>query len=97
MAQKLQSVVRTANGRVRPLVRTIEEALGLIDCDLPPELRMLPRWTFARELLVVAQRSGKKRDHMVAVRQLRQALSNEGWLAESAPRAVTLSSFWPAP
>jgi hypothetical protein len=85
MTQKLSSVVRTANGRLRPVVRTVEEALGLIDCDLPPELRMLPRWTFARELLVVALQSGKKRDHVVAVRQLRQALSNEGWLAQSEP------------
>lgn len=85
MTRRLPSIVHTANGRLRPVVRTIEEALGLIDCDLPPELRTLPRWTFARELLVVAQRSGKKRDHVVAVRQLRQALSNEGWLAQSEP------------
>jgi hypothetical protein len=85
MTQKLPVVVRTANGRMRPVVRTIEEALGLIDCDLPPELRTLPRWTFARELLVVAMNSGKKRDTAVAVRQLRHALSNEGWLAQSNP------------
>lgn len=83
MTQRLPSVVRTADGRLRPVVRTVEEALGLIDCEVPPELRTLPRWTFARELLVVALRSGKKRDHVVAVRQLRQALSNEGWLASS--------------
>jgi hypothetical protein len=84
-AQQFPDVVRTANGRLRPAVRTVEEGLGLIDCDLPPELRALPRWTFARELLVVALRSGKKRDQAVAVRQLKQALANEGWLAEPSP------------
>ena len=83
-AQEFPSMVRTADGRLRPVVRTVEEALGLIDCDLPPELRALPRWTFARELLVVAQRTGKKRDRMVAVRQLKQALANEGWLAQAS-------------
>ena len=83
MTQMLPSVVRTANGRLRPVVRTIEEALGLIDSELPPELRTLPRWTFARELLVVAMQSGKKRDTTAAMRQLRQALSNEGWLADA--------------
>jgi hypothetical protein len=31
---------------------------------------------------VQAERSGKKRDLICAVRQLRQALNNEGWLVE---------------
>ncbi|MCC7347741.1 MAG: hypothetical protein IT538_10130 [Variibacter sp.] len=81
-AQELQAPVHTACKQLRPVVRTIDEALGLIDRDLPPELRKLPRWTFARALLLEAQKTGKKRDNMLAVRQLRQALSNEGWLAE---------------
>ena len=72
--------VLTAHGGLRPVLRSIDEALGMIDCDIPPELRRLPRWTFARALLIEARRSGKKRDVIVAVRQLRQALSNEGWL-----------------
>jgi hypothetical protein len=79
---RLPVVIRTKNGRVRTAVRTIPEGLGLINQELPEELRKLSRWTFARELLEVAARSGKKRDINAAVRQLRQALSNEGWLAE---------------
>lgn len=66
----------------RAQIRTIDEALRLIDEELPAELRTLPRWTFARDLLLTAHRSNKKRDLTIAVRQLRQALSNEGWLAD---------------
>jgi hypothetical protein len=66
----------------RGVVRSIEEALRLIDEELPAELRGLPRWTFARDLLLAASRSNKKRDVTIAVRQFKQALSNEGWLAD---------------
>jgi hypothetical protein len=67
----------------RAQVRTTDEALRLIDEELPAELRALPRWTFARDLLINAGRSNKKRDLTIAVRQFKQALSNEGWLAEA--------------
>lgn len=56
-AHKLQTPVHTACRQLRPVVRTIDEALGLIDRDLPPELRKLPRWTFARALLLEAKRT----------------------------------------
>jgi hypothetical protein len=61
----------------------LDEALRLIDDELPAELRALPRWTFARDLLLAATRSNKKRDLTIAVRQFKQALSNEGWLADA--------------
>jgi hypothetical protein len=80
MAANLPKPIHTTGGRMRPLVRTIEEALGFIDDDLSQELKNQPRWTFARELLVVAQQSNKKRDMTVAVRQFRQALDNDGLL-----------------
>jgi hypothetical protein len=85
----LSGAVNIKNGRLRPVVRTIDEALRLIAAELPIELRSLPRWTFARELLEVAARTGKKRDIEAATRQLRQALSNEGWLADDTAQAVT--------
>lgn len=81
MSTKLSEEIHTKGGVVRR-PRTIEEAIRLIDQDLPVELRQLPRWTFARALLLEAQRSGTKRDMANAVRQLKQALSNEGWLDE---------------
>ncbi len=86
MRSKLVEPIRISHTGVRPFLRTIDEAVRMIDCDLPPELRKLPRWTFARALLLEARRSGKKRDNVVAVRQIRQALSNEGWLPREEPR-----------
>lgn len=87
---ELVQPVRTAGGCLRPLVRTIEEALGMIAADVPPELRKLPRWTFARDLLLEAKRTGKKRDNRIAVRQLKQALTKEGWLAADKPASPTM-------
>lgn len=65
----------------RSTVKTVEQALGLIEHELPPEIAKLSRWTFARALLLEAQKTGKSRDLVTAFRQLKQALTNEGWLA----------------
>jgi len=77
-------------GRLRPVVRTTSDALRVIDTELPIELRSLPRWTFARALLKVAARTGKKRDIVTASRQFCQALSNEGWLADESEQGPAL-------
>jgi len=71
------TAIRTTGSGVRPRIRGTGEAIRFIDRELPAELKALPRWTFARELLVVAERSQKKRDLNHAYRQLRQALSND--------------------
>jgi hypothetical protein len=81
-ALALPEIIRTRGKGLRPQVRTVTEGIRLIDRELAAELRSLPRWTFARALLVQAERSRKKRDLICAARQLRQALSNEGWLLE---------------
>ena len=52
------------------------------DTELTAELRSQARWKFARELLVVAERSEKRRDLVCAHRQLRQALRNDLLLYE---------------
>ena len=62
---------------------SVEQAINFIDRQLGPELARLPRWTFARALLVEVLRTGKSRDMKAAVRQLRQALSNEHWLNDA--------------
>jgi hypothetical protein len=82
VALPLPQPIRTRGKGLRANVRTVEEAVRLIDNELPEELRALSRWTFARALLVEAERSGKKRDMTSAFRQLKQALANEGWLAD---------------
>jgi hypothetical protein len=89
---KLPQEIRTTGSRIRPAIRTVTEALRLIEQELPKELRALPRWTFAKALLEEAARTGTKKDVATAARQLRQALGNEGWLAPTPERAATLRS-----
>lgn len=79
---KLPAEVRIRAAGLRSVVKTVEQALHTIDRELSPEFARLPRWTFARALLVEAQRSQKSRDLNAAYRQFRQALSNEKWLAD---------------
>ncbi len=79
----LPSEVRIRAPGVRSVVKTVEQALNTIDREISPELARLPRWTFARALLVEAERTGKSRDLNAAFRQFKQALSNEKWLDES--------------
>ena len=66
----------------RSVIRTVGEAIDMIDKELPAELRRLPRWTFARALLKEAERTQRKKDLAAAARQFRQAASNEKWLAD---------------
>lgn len=80
---KLPTEIHLHAAGIRSVVATVEQAIDLIDRDLPPELARLPRWTFARALLVEAIRSGKSKDMKAAARQFRQALRNERWLDES--------------
>ena len=83
----LPTPLRLRASGCRPSVRTVNEALQLIDRELPPELSRLPRWTFARALLIAAAKTQRKRDLNAALRQLRQALSNEGWLVDDPQSA----------
>jgi hypothetical protein len=84
-ALALPATIRLRAPRCRPALRTVDEAIQMIDAELPVELRRLPRWTFARALLVEATKTGRKRDLTAAARQMRQALSNEGWLVDDQP------------
>jgi hypothetical protein len=91
----LPTPIRIKRDGLRPAIRTTTEALRLIDDELPAELRGLSRWSFARALLIEAEKSSKKRDLICAARQLQQALSHEGWLAEtngSGPPAIRKES-----
>jgi hypothetical protein len=76
---KLPVEVRIRGAGMRSVVTSVEEAIELIDKHVPDELAKLPRWTFARALLVEDLRSGKSRDMKAAVRQLQQAVRNEKW------------------
>lgn len=77
---KLPTQVSVRAAGMRSVISTVEEAIEMIDRRLPPELARLPRWTFARALLIEAIKTQKSRDLNVAVRQLQQALRNEKWV-----------------
>lgn len=81
VAITLPATVHMIGSAYRPSIQTIQEALRFIDRELPIELRRRSRWTFARELLLVADRTGRKKDIAYAFRQLKQALSNDRLLA----------------
>jgi hypothetical protein len=83
---KLPAEVRIRASGMPAKITTAKEALGVIDRRLPAELARLPRWSFARALLLEAMRTGKSRDMNTAVRQFRQALSNENWLDQDPRR-----------
>lgn len=80
-AEFQQPIRLSAPGR-RGHLRNLGEAKRFVENELPAELGKLPRWTFAAALIRHAIASGKQRDLRAAERQLRQALSNEGWLAK---------------
>lgn len=67
----------------RSRMKTVEQALRMIEHELPPEIARLSRWTFARALLVEALKTGKARDLNAGFRQLKQALTNEQWLVDA--------------
>lgn len=79
----LASEVHTHGRGIPRVIRTVEQAIDLIDRKLGRELASKPRWTFARALLVEATRTGKSRDMNTAVRQLKEALRFDHWLADS--------------
>jgi hypothetical protein len=81
----LPAPIRLRAPGCRPALRTVGEAIDMIDTELPVELRRLPRWTFARALLLEAVNTRRKRDVTAAARQVRQALSNESWLIDEQP------------
>jgi hypothetical protein len=78
----LPTPVRVHAPGCRVTISSVKEALGFID-RLPAELARLQRWTFAGALFLEVERTGKSRDMNAAVRQFRQALSNEKWLDQS--------------
>jgi hypothetical protein len=76
---KLSSEVRVRAAGMRSTVDTVEQAIDMIEKELPAELAQLPRWTFARALLFEALQSKKSRDVEAATRQFKQALRDEKW------------------
>jgi hypothetical protein len=91
-AMALSAPVRLRAPGRRAQIATAQDAIAFIDKDMPPELSSLPRWTFARALMVEAIKTGKSRDMTTATRQFRQAANNERWLDKNNPERPSQDS-----
>jgi hypothetical protein len=87
MTHKFDIEIRISAPGKRGRMRTLVEAHRFITNEIPAELAKLPRWTFALDLIDHAARTGKRRDIEAAGRQIKQALSNEHWLALESTEA----------
>jgi hypothetical protein len=85
-AQSFSAPIGISAAGLREQLRNLGEAKRFVEDEIPAELHKLPRWSFAEALIDHALETGKRRDLRAAERQLRQALSNEHWLAEKEPK-----------
>jgi hypothetical protein len=72
--------LRTHRCGLPPIVRTLGEAVDLIDEDLPETLRFRPAWREVKERLVTAAGTRSGRAVEDATRLLQRVLDDEGWL-----------------
>jgi hypothetical protein len=72
--------LRTHRCGLPAIVRTLGEAVDLIDEDLPETLRFRPDWREVKEMLVTAAETRTGRAVENATRLLERVLDDEGWL-----------------
>jgi hypothetical protein len=77
---QLARLLRTHRCGLPAVVRTLGDALDLIDEDLPETLRFEPAWREVKRVLVTAAetRTGKAIEQATTL--LEDALAHEGWL-----------------
>jgi hypothetical protein len=66
--------------RITPIVRTLGDAVDLIDEDLPETLRFRSSWREVKEMLVTAAEARTSLAVETATTMLEHALEDEGWL-----------------
>jgi hypothetical protein len=77
---QLARPLRTHRCGLPEVVRTLGDALDLIDEHLPETLRFQPSWREVKEKLVAAAETRTGRAVEDATALLEHALANEGWL-----------------
>ncbi len=77
---QLTRPLRTHRCGLPEVVRTLGDALDLIDEHLPETLRFRPSWREVKEKLVSAAETSTGRAVEDATALLEHALANEGWL-----------------
>jgi hypothetical protein len=81
---QLTRPLRTHRCGLPEIVRTLGDAIDLIDDDLPETLRFQPAWRQVKEVLITAAETKSGRAVEDATILLERALKHEGWLVASA-------------
>jgi hypothetical protein len=81
-ARKLQLTrpVRTHRSDLPEIIRTLGDAVDMIDEHLPETLRIRPVWQQVKDMLVTAAETRMAQDVETATNLLEHALEEEGWL-----------------
>ncbi len=77
---QLARPLRTHRCGLPEIVRTLGDAIDLIDEDLPEPLRFQPAWRELKEMLVTAAETRTSRAVENATTLLEHVLEDEGWL-----------------
>jgi hypothetical protein len=77
---QLARPLRTHRCGLPAVIRTLGDALDLIDEDLPETLRFRPAWREVKEMLVTAAETRTGQAVEQATTLLEHALADEGWL-----------------
>jgi hypothetical protein len=77
---QLTRPLRTRRCGLTAIVRTLGDAVDLIDEDLPETLRFRPAWRQVKEMLVTAAETRTSRAVENATTMLEHILADEGWL-----------------
>jgi hypothetical protein len=77
---QLARPLRTHRCGLPEVIRTLGDALDLIDEDLPETLRFRSTWREVKEMLVTAAETRTSRTVEQATTLLECALADEGWL-----------------
>jgi hypothetical protein len=74
--------VHTHRSFLPETIRTLGEAVDMIDETLPESMRMRPDWQAVKDMLVTAAETRTGRAVETATFLLETALNSEGWLAK---------------
>ncbi len=77
---QLARSLRTFRGPLPPTIKTLGEAIDMIDEHLPEILRFQAGWREAKELLITAAEIRTWQAVEAATARLEHALQAEGWL-----------------
>src|SRR4029077_9835466 len=77
---QLTRPVRTHRSDLPEIIRTLGDAVDMIDEHLPETLRIRPVWQQVKDMLVTAAETRTAQDVETATALLERALQEEGWL-----------------